>query len=128
MLPDRPGNNRIDGLLNILKFPNVALIFLIPAVNETLRINGKASIHEDKKLLEICEVNGRLPKTILRITVEEVFSHCGKAPIRAGLWQPDTWPKSRPVATLNEIVRDHSELDVGDISQTAVEKLYKDLY
>lgn len=128
LLPDRPGNNRIDGLMNIVDCPKVAMIFMIPSVAETLRVNGTAAIHDEPDLLQKCAMNGRLPKTVLRIKVEEVFSHCGKAPIRAGLWKPETWPMKRPVATLNEIVRDHSGLDVGSVSQNAVDKLYRDLY
>ena len=125
LLPDRPGNNRIDGMLNLLKNPKVALLFMIPTVTETLRINGTAVIHEDAALCDLCLINGRSPKTVLRITVEEVFSHCGKAPLRAGLWKPDTWPDSRPVATLNEIVRDHSNIEVASIEQSAVDELYR---
>lgn len=126
LLPDRPGNNRLDSMLNILRCPEVALIFMIPAVNETLRVNGTATIHEDAALCDRFAVNGRSPKTVMRIEAREIFSHCGKAPLRAGLWKPDTWPAERPVATLNEIIRDHSEIDVGDIDQEAVEKLYRD--
>ena len=125
LIPDRPGNNRIDGMLNLLKNPKVALIFMIPTVTETLRVNGSATIHEDTALCDLCAINGRSPKTVLRITVEEVFSHCGKAPLRAGLWKPDTWPDSRPVATLNEIVRDHSNIEVASIEQSAVDELYR---
>ncbi len=125
LLPDRPGNNRIDGLLNIMRHPQVALIFLIPAVDETLRINGTASIHDDPALREACALNGRGPKTVLRIMVEEVFLHCGKASLRAGLWKPDTWPRERPVATLNEIVRDHSRIRVASVDQAAVDEHYR---
>jgi len=125
LLPDRPGNNRIDGMLNLLKNPKVALIFMIPTVTETLRVNGTATIHDDPALRGLCAINGRSPKTVLRIAVEEVFSHCGKAPLRAGLWKPDTWPDNRPVATLNEIVRDHSNIEVASIEQSAVDELYR---
>jgi len=125
LLPDRPGNNRIDGMLNLLKNPKVALIFMIPTVAETLRVNGSATIHEDAALCDLCAINGRSPKTVLRISVEEVFSHCGKAPLRAGLWKPETWPENRPVATLNEIVRDHANIEVDSIAQSAVDELYR---
>ncbi|MCC0049008.1 MAG: pyridoxamine 5'-phosphate oxidase family protein [Tepidamorphaceae bacterium] len=129
LIPDRPGNNRIDGMLNILRNPKVALLFLIPTVNETLRINGHATIHDDPPLCEKGALNGRAPKTVLRIEVEEIFVHCGKAPLRAGLWKPESWPQARPVATLNEIVRDHTEMDVGATDQAAVDEMYaKTLY
>ena len=124
LIPDRPGNNRIDGMLNILRNPKVALLFLIPSVNETLRINGHATIHDDPELCERGALNGRAPKTVMRIAVEEIFVHCGKAPLRAGLWKPESWPASRPVATLNEIVRDHAQMEVGATDQAAVDEMY----
>ena len=99
IIPDRPGNNRIDGFLNIIACPQVALLFLIPTVDET--------------------------RTVLRVTVKEVFSHCGKAPLRAGLWKSGTWPAQGPVATLNEIIRDHSGVAVDSIEQSAVDDLYR---
>ena len=108
LIPDWPGNSRIDGMRNILAHPRVGLIFLIPAVRETLRINGAATIHDDPDLLAACALKGRLPLTVLRITVEEVFLHCAKALLRSKLWQPETWPESRPIATMSEIMLDHS--------------------
>lgn len=125
LLPDRPGNNRLDGMMNLIKQPSVAMIFLVPSVNETLRINGSAEIIEDPEILLRFAVKGRSPKTVLRITVRDIFSHCGKAPLRAGLWKPESWPQERPVATLNEIVRDHAEMDVGPVDQNAVDELYR---
>ena len=125
IVPDRPGNNRIDGLINLIANPQVALIFLVPTVDETLRVNGMAEIRDDEDLRQRCALNGKLPKTVLRVRVHEVFSHCGKAPLRAGLWKPDTWPAQRPVATLNEIIRDHSGVQVDSIEQSAVDELYR---
>jgi hypothetical protein len=125
IVPDRPGNNRVDGLLNVLRNPAVALIFLVPTVDETLRVNGTAEIRDDEDLRQLCALNSKLPKTVLRVRVREVFSHCGKAPLRGGLWKPDTWPAQRPVATLNEIIRDHSGVQVDSIEQSAVDELYR---
>lgn len=126
LIPDRPGNNRIDGMLNILRCPNVALIFMIPSVDETLRVNGVAEISEDPALCDQFAVKGRSPKTVIRVTAEEIFTHCGKAPLRAGLWKPETWPSQRPVATLYEMVRDHGEVDVPSTDQADIEKLYRE--
>jgi len=129
LLPDRPGNNRIDGMMNILANPKVALIFMIPTVGETLRVNGVAEIIDDQSIRDQFQVNGRCPKTILRITAEEIYTHCGKAPLRAGLWKPETWPTDRPVPSLNEMVRDHAEIEVDSIDQAVVEECYrKSLY
>ena len=125
LLPDRPGNNRIDGLMNILANPSVSLIFLIPTVAETLRVNGEATITEDPDVCSQFAIKGRSPKTVLRIRAHKIFTHCGKSLVRAGFWKTDTWPSERPVATLNEMVRDHSGLAVESIEQSAVDELYK---
>jgi PPOX class probable FMN-dependent enzyme len=111
LIPDWPGNSRIDGLRNILAHPNVGVIFLIPAVRETLRVNGKATIHDDPALLEACVHQGRLPLTVIRLAVEEVFLHCAKALLRSRLWQPGTWPGERPVPPMGEMIRDHAGME-----------------
>jgi len=108
LIPDWPGNSRIDGLRNILAHPQVGLIFLVPAVRETLRVNGSATIHDDPELLELCALNGRLPLTVLRLSVEEVFVHCAKSLLRSKLWQPETWPDSRPIPSMAAMIRDHA--------------------
>jgi len=125
LLPDRPGNNRLDGLMNILSNPNVALLFMIPAVAETLRVNGVAEILDAPEICDRFKINGRAPKTVLRIEAQEIFTHCGKAPIRAGLWKPDTWPQSRPIPTLFEMIRDHAALPIESVEQSAVEESYR---
>ncbi|MER0240237.1 MSMEG_1061 family FMN-dependent PPOX-type flavoprotein [Fulvimarina sp. MAC8] len=124
-IPDRPGNNRIDGLLNILAHPKVAVVLMIQTVSEMMRVNGLAEILDDPDIRERFSVRGRPPKTVLRITAEEIFIHCGKAPMRAGLWNPESWPQSRPVATLNEIIRDHSRVSVESVEQSDVEAGYR---
>ena len=122
IIPDRPGNNRIDGLLNILQHPYVGLLFLIPSVNETLRINGKAKIIDDIKLCQNYAINGRPPRTIIQVTASEVFLHCGKAPLRGGLWKQETWSKSRPVPNLYEIIKDHAKgHDVPQMTDEEIE-------
>ncbi|MBX2825936.1 MAG: pyridoxamine 5'-phosphate oxidase family protein [Gammaproteobacteria bacterium] len=129
LLPDRAGNNRLDGMLNILQHPSVALLFMIPTVTETLRVNGTAEILEDADLCQRFAVNNRLPKTVMRITATEIYTHCGKALLRGGMWKPETWPSTRPVATLNEMIRDHAKVEVESIEQSAVDELYeKTLY
>lgn len=125
LIPDRPGNNRIDGLLNILAHPKVALIFMIPTVGETLRVNGIAEISNDLRLREKFQVNGRSPKTVTRITADEIYTHCGKAPMRAGLWTPEGWPTDRPIPSLYEIIRDHTEMDVESVEHSHVEARYR---
>ncbi len=125
LLPDRLGNNRLDGMLNILQHPNVALLFMIPTVSETLRVNGTAQILEDPALCDEFVVNGKAPKTVMRITADEIYTHCGKALIRGALWKPENWPGTRPVATLHEMIRDHAVVEVESTEQSAVDELYE---
>jgi PPOX class probable FMN-dependent enzyme len=87
LLPDRRGNNRIDSLRNIVADPRVALIFLIPGIGETLRVNGRAAISVEPELLERFAVDGKSPKCVLKIKVEAVFFQCARAIRRANLWQ-----------------------------------------
>jgi PPOX class probable FMN-dependent enzyme len=87
LIPDRPGNNRLDGITNILKNPKVGIIFLVPGSNTTYRVNGTAQVSKDPALLERFLVNNKAPRTIIVVKVEEAYSHCPKAFIRANLWQ-----------------------------------------
>lgn len=86
LLPDRPGNNRIDSLRNIVLNPQVALLFLIPGVGESLRVNGRAEISLDPELLELGRAQGKLPRSVLRIQVQSCYFQCAKAALRSGLW------------------------------------------
>jgi PPOX class probable FMN-dependent enzyme len=88
LIPDRRGNNRIDSLRNILSDPRVALLFLIPGVGETIRINGRASISTDPALAESFVVDGKSPRTVIVVAVERVFFQCSKAIVRSKLWDP----------------------------------------
>lgn len=91
VVPDRPGNHLAYGFLNILSRPKVALIFVVPGVTETLRINGSATISKDPALLTRLAAHGKPAVLATRIAVEECFFHCGKAFIRSSTWQPETW-------------------------------------
>jgi uncharacterized protein len=88
LLPERRGNNRADSLRNLLADPRVSLIFLIPGIGETLRVNGQARISTEPGLLQRFEVQGQLPKCVLVIDVQTVFFQCARAIQRSGLWQP----------------------------------------
>ncbi len=89
LVPERPGNKLADSLRNILANPNVGLLFLIPGVGDTLRVNGRATLTTDATLLEALAVEGKAPKLALLIEVDEVFTHCSKAFIRSDLWNPE---------------------------------------
>lgn len=90
-LPDRPGNRRVDGFLNLLENPHVGLLFLVPGRGDTLRINGTAELLDDAPFFDEMVVQGHRPRVVLLVHVEEVFSHCSKAFLRAALWDPSTW-------------------------------------
>jgi PPOX class probable FMN-dependent enzyme len=90
LMPERRGNNRVDSLRNIVRDPRVALIFLIPGIGETLRVNGKASISVAPDLLERFAMEGKPPKCVLRIQVDTVFFQCARAIHRSRLWQPES--------------------------------------
>lgn len=111
LIPDWPGNNRIDGLLNIVRHGRVGLIFMIPNVKETLRINGPASIHDDAEWLDLCAHQGKRPITVTRVETEEVFLHCAKAFMRSRLWQPETWPERAALPTAGQMIKDHAAID-----------------
>ena len=98
MLPDRRGNNRIDSLLNIIRDPRVALLFLIPGSGTTFRVNGRAVLSADPELLESFAVDGKPPRTVMVITVEEAYFQCARAIVRSGLWKAESQvdPKSLP--------------------------------
>jgi PPOX class probable FMN-dependent enzyme len=88
LIPDRRGNNRIDSLRNLVRDPRISLLFLIPGVGETMRINGRAVISTDPKSTESFVVNGKPPKCVLIVTVERAYFQCTKAIIRSKLWDP----------------------------------------
>jgi uncharacterized protein len=90
-IPDRPGNKRFDGMRNILENPHVGLIFLVPGREETLRVNGRASITRDPDILERCAVQGRTPALAIGIEIEQCFLHCAKAFRRAHFWTVEQW-------------------------------------
>ena len=98
LIPDRPGNKRIDGLRNIVENPHIGLIFLIPNVQQTLRVNGRACIVRDADLLAEMEARGKVPQLAIGVEVEQAFLHCPKAFIRANLWQAARQDEAQPVA------------------------------
>ncbi|HEV2612201.1 MAG TPA: pyridoxamine 5'-phosphate oxidase family protein [Noviherbaspirillum sp.] len=104
LLPERRGNNRIDSLRNLLDDPRVALLFLIPGVGETLRVNGRATISADPALLKQHEVDGKAPKVVLLISVDSVFFQCSRAVVRADLWNPERHADRSALPTPGQIL------------------------
>lgn len=105
LLPDRPGNRLADSLRNVLENPHVALLFVIPGITDTFRVNGRAEIVTDPELLEPCAVEGKVPKLALRIEIEQAFTHCSKALLRAGLWDPERFVDRDELPSPGELMR-----------------------
>lgn len=93
VLPDRPGNRRVDGFANILENPHVGVIFLVPRRHDTLRVNGTARLLLDPPYAERLRHRNHVPRLVLEVSVEEVFTHCAKAFLRSDLWEPEKWPE-----------------------------------
>ncbi len=114
LIPERPGNRLADTLTNLLADPRIGLLFLIPGVGDTFRVNGRAAIVEDPVLLAESAVEGRVPKLGVLVTVEEAFTHCPKALIRSDLWNPERHVDREELPSSGAILRSVSDesLDV----------------
>ena len=128
-IPDRPGNSRIDGLLNIVKNNFISLLFFIPSVNQTLRLQGEALITEGLDTRERHRLKSNIPKIVLQIKVTQAHLHCGKSTLRGSLWDPKRWPKTRPIPTLFEMIEDQTGIDCEIKEEKAIIAQYnKELY
>lgn len=105
VIPERQGNQRLDGFQNLLLNPAIALLFIIPGNTETLRVAGRARIVRDPQLQHRFAVNGKDPTLCLVVDVEEAFMHCGKSSVRSGIWKPESWPDRSNVPTVAESVK-----------------------
>ena len=108
-IPDRPGNNRLDTLENVLVHPELSLIFFIPGKGDTLRVSGNGRVVRDDALAKRLAIKGRAPKLILVVDVKQAFTHCTKCMVRSGLWRTDTWPDLTTAPTHAEIVIAHAK-------------------
>ena len=113
LIPDRRGNNRVDSLRNILADPRVALLFLIPGIGETIRVNGRARLSVDPALKARFVVDGKEPRSILIVTVERVYFQCSRAVVRAELWNPETQVARSALPSAGRILAAVSESRVG---------------
>lgn len=129
LLPDRPGNNQVDSLQNIVDNPGVGLLFFVPGMNETLRVKGKAEITTDPALLGPLTVAGKAPLSGLKVEVEEAFLHCGRALIRGRIWDPDAQIDRKSYPTYGQVLADQiagadaREID-ADEDEANCERLY----
>jgi hypothetical protein len=127
-LADRPGNNRLDTLKNLLENPEIALIFLIPGIAETVRVAGTARLSVDSELLSSMAVQGKEPKCAIVISVRQAYLHCAKALLRSKLWQPDYVQPKGTFPSISRMVGDQIGLSEEDkkIGEARTERAYKD--
>ncbi|NYT86835.1 pyridoxamine 5'-phosphate oxidase family protein [Pollutimonas harenae] len=130
LLADRRGNNRIDSLRNIIHDPRVALLFLIPGVGETLRINGEATISTDPTLLEQFSLQGKLPSTVLIIKAKKVFFQCSRAILRSRLWDPALHVERASLPSTGTILEtlSNAEIDGNKYDADLPERVQKTMY
>ena len=124
-IPDWPGNNRLDSFSNIVANPQVALLFFIPGVQETLRVNGTAEITMNPELLSRWERNGKRPRAVVVVAVREAFFHCGKALIRSRLWQDDYKIDRSELPPYGRMLKDQIETtETAEEIQASIENGY----
>ncbi len=110
-IPDRPGNYRFDTFMNIFQTGRIGLCFSIPKRSEVVRVNGSAQVVQDRALMEMMAINGRVPPLAILVRVEEAFYHCGKAMIRSYMWHPEKWADIDGTPTYAEALIAHGKLD-----------------
>ncbi|HEY3766306.1 MAG TPA: pyridoxamine 5'-phosphate oxidase family protein [Gaiellales bacterium] len=128
LLPDRPGNNRLDSLSNLTERPDIGLLFMIPGVDETLRVNGIAELRTDPDLVERFQVGRRPPAVVVRVTVRQAYLHCAKALMRSRLWDPDARIDRGELPTLGEMLRDQIGSGEAEPQAAMVERYRGELY
>jgi len=130
LIPDRRGNNRLDTLRNIVRNPAVGLLFLIPGVKETFRVNGEALITRDPAVLEPFTMNGNPPRTVLVVRVREAYMHCSRALVRADLWNPAKFAAAAAIPSYGTMLAAHTcgLVDAGALDQENRERVPLTLY
>lgn len=127
-IPEVTGNRRNDTLLNVMERPAIGLLAMIPGLDETLRINGRAWVVADPALLAACAHAGKVPVVGLGIRVEECYLHCAKSGRRSALWNPDAWPDPGRLPNPAEILRDHTRGQEGDGTVEHMAEVLRDSY
>ncbi|WP_106766234.1 pyridoxamine 5'-phosphate oxidase family protein [Paenibacillus faecalis] len=128
VIPERPGNRRLDSILNILSNPHIGIVFVIPQIEETLRVNGKACVIKDKNILEAMSANGKMPLVGIGVTVEECYIHCAKSFKRSKLWHPESWADRSTLPRPSEILAAHARAKEEDVQKSLKESYEKRLY
>jgi PPOX class probable FMN-dependent enzyme len=124
LLPDAPGNNRLDSLRNIVDTGHVGLLFLIPGFDETLRVNGSAVLSLDADDIGLCTTEKRAPKVVLRVAVAEVYLHCAKAFMRSRLWSPESQVPRSTMPTLGQMIGEQTGIATAPETQEEMVRRY----
>jgi PPOX class probable FMN-dependent enzyme len=124
LLPDAPGNNRLDSLENILATGQVGLLFMVPGVDETLRVNGRAVLSTDAADIAACTDARRAPRLVVRVTVQAAYLHCAKAFMRSRLWDPATRVDRSVLPTIGQMIADQTGLQVPAETQEQMARRY----
>lgn len=124
LVPDAPGNNRLDSLENILATGRVGLLFLVPGIDETLRVNGSAVLSQAADDLALCTDDRRVPKVVVRVTVQEAYLHCAKALMRSRLWNPESHVDRSLLPTLGQMLNDQTGIQAPAETQEEMVKRY----
>jgi PPOX class probable FMN-dependent enzyme len=128
LIPDRPGNNRLDSLLNILDRPGVGLLFLIPGVDETLRVNGLAEIRDDEDLRAQFIVDAKMPKTVLKVAIREAYLHCAKAFMRSKLWDASAQISRDTLPSMGQMLKDQLNWATAETQDEMLVRYRQTLY
>jgi uncharacterized protein len=120
-IPDLSGNNLLDSITNIVNGSGIGLLFLVPGIDETLRVNGHACLTTDPAVLDACAVKDRRPKAAIGVTVVQQYMHCAKAFRRSELWSPETWPDRAAVPSLGCILRDQIDI-LAEVTAAAIDE------
>jgi len=129
LIPDRRGNNLIDGLKNLVEDPRIGLIFFVPGANETYRVNGRARISVDADLRSRFAVSGKEPSTVIVVTVEQAFPHCPKALVRSELWKAASGGRPQGAPTLGDFAAERTpEVDSAAFDLTYSQRMPNELY
>ena len=125
LIPDSSGNNRLDGLRNILSNPKVGLLFMVSGIDEVVRLKGTASIYDDESLKQACPDGNRSPKVVIKIRIENLYFHCAKAVMRGELWSEEFRVERTVLPSLAEILKSQQNLEGEFVSQEEMVDYYK---
>ena len=124
LIPDSPGNNRLDSLANIVATGRAGLLFMIPGFDETLRVNGSAVLSRDADDIALCTDERRTPKLVIKVAVEAAYLHCAKAFLRSRLWDPASRQDRNALPSAGRMISDQTGIVVADETREAMERRY----